>query len=77
LINADILARELVVDAYGAAKMAGALRQRLLEQRESFVFKTVFSNPAGDKLAFLGSAVRAGDQVVLCFIGIASPATSD
>jgi predicted ABC-type ATPase len=57
--------------------MAGALRQRLLEQRESFVFETVFSDPVGDKLAFLGSAVRAGYQVVLCFIGIASPATSD
>jgi len=77
LINADILSRELGVDAYGAARMAGALRQRLLEQRESFVCETVFSDPVGDKLAFLRSAVRAGYQVVLCFIGIASPATSD
>jgi predicted ABC-type ATPase len=53
------------------------LRQRLLENRESFVFETVFSDPVGDKLAFLRSAVRAGYQVVLCFIGIASPETSD
>lgn len=53
LINADILARELGVEMYGAAKMAGALRQRLVEQRESFVFETVFSDPVGDKLEFL------------------------
>jgi len=77
LINADILVRELGVDAYGAAKMAGVLRQRLVEQRESFVFETVFSDPMGDKLAFLQDAVRADYQVVLCFIGIASPKTSD
>lgn len=77
LVNADILARELGVDPYGAAKMAGALRHRLIEQRESFVFETVFSDPVGDKLAFLNSAMTAGYQVVLCFIGIASPETSD
>jgi predicted ABC-type ATPase len=77
LINADVLARELGVDAYGAAKIAGALRQRLVEQRESFVFETVFSDPVGDKLAFLTDAMATGYQVVLCFIGIASPETSD
>ena len=77
LINADILALELRVYAYGAAKMADALRRRLVEQRESFVFETVFSDPVGDKLAFLQGAVKAGYQVVLCFIGIASPETSD
>jgi predicted ABC-type ATPase len=60
LINADILAWELGLDAYGAAKMAVVLRQRLMEQRESFVFETVFSDPVGDKLAFLKDAVRAG-----------------
>jgi predicted ABC-type ATPase len=76
LINADILARELNVDAYGAAKMAGALRRRLVEQRESFVFETVFSDPVGDKLAFLEQAIAAGYQVVLCFIGVAGPETS-
>jgi predicted ABC-type ATPase len=77
MINSDILARELGVDAYGAAKMAGALRQRLLEQRESFVFETVFSDPVGEKLAFLKAALEAGYNVVLCFIGLASPETSD
>ena len=77
LVNADILARDLGVDAYDAAKMAGVLRQRLVEQRESFVFETVFSDPAGDKLAFLKDAMTAGYQVGLCFIGIGSPETSD
>ncbi len=77
LVNADVLARELGVEAYTAAKMAGLLRQRLLEQRESFIFETVFSDPVGDKLAFLGAAMTAGYQVALCFIGIAGPETSD
>ena len=77
LINADVLARELKVDAYQAARMAGALRQRLVDQRESFVFETVFSDPVGDKLAFLEAAIKAGYDVVLCFIGIASAETSD
>jgi predicted ABC-type ATPase len=77
LVNADILARELGVEVYEAAKIAGVLRQRLMDQRESFVFETVFSDPAGDKLAFLRDAMRRGYQVVLCFIGIASPETSD
>ena len=77
LVNADILARELGVEPYTAAKMAAALRQRLVNQRESFVFETVFSDPAGDKLAFLKGAMEAGYQVVFCFIGIANPAISE
>jgi predicted ABC-type ATPase len=76
-INADVLAKELGMDAYAAAKTAGVLRQRLVDQRESFVFETVFSDPVGDKLEFLQSALRAGYEVVLCFIGIAGPETSD
>ena len=77
LVNADVLARELGVEAYAAAKMAGELRKRLVEERESFVFETVFSDPVGDKLGFFKDAMAAGYQVVLCFIGIGSPETSD
>lgn len=77
LVNADILARELGADPYSAAMMAGSLRQRLVEQRESFVFETVFSDPVGDKLAFLKAAMATGYQVVFCFIGIGSSETSD
>ena len=47
-VNADDLARELEVDAYEAADVAGSLRETLLEQGESFVFETVFSDPVGD-----------------------------
>ena len=76
-LNADVLARELDLDPYAAATVAGALRRELLSQRESFVFETVFSDPAGDKLAFLQEAVRADYTVVLCFIGIAGPEVSE
>jgi predicted ABC-type ATPase len=76
-INADVLARELNLDPYAAAHLAGALRRQLVEQRESFVFETVFSDPIGDKLAFLKEAVEIGYNVVLCFIGIAGPEVSE
>jgi predicted ABC-type ATPase len=77
LVNADLLARELEVDAYRAAQMAQALREKLLEQEESFAFETVFSDPVGDKISFLQRAAGAGYNVILCFIGIADPATSE
>lgn len=69
-VSADILARELEMEAYAAAKAADAIRRALLGQRESFAFETVFSDPAGDKLNFLKEAVVAGYTVVLCFIGL-------
>jgi hypothetical protein len=52
-VNADDIARELDMSAYEAAEIADALRHELVRQRESFVFETVFSDPAGEKLAFL------------------------
>ncbi len=76
-VNADDLARELGLDAYEAADAAMKLREALLAQRESFVFETVFSDPVGDKLAFLQKAGDQGSTVVLCFIGLASPELSD
>jgi predicted ABC-type ATPase len=75
-VNADVLARELGVDAYLAAQIAQAIRERLLEQQESFVFETVFSDPVGDKISFLQRAAAAGYNVILCFIGIADAAKS-
>ena len=59
-INADALARELKIDPYAAAEMANSLRRELIRQRESFVFETVFSDPVGDKLAFLKDAAAVG-----------------
>jgi len=76
-INADVIADELDMEPYAAARVAGALRQELVKQRESFVFETVFSDPVGDKLAFLKDAVVQGYTVVLCFIGISGPKVSD
>ena len=72
-VNTDVLARELGLDPYAAANVAARLRHELVAQRESFVFETVFSDPVGDKLAFLKDAARAGYTVVLCFIGVSGP----
>lgn len=76
-LNADVLARDLEVDAYEAARMAAALRTELVNLRESFIFETVFSDPVGDKLGFLKNAAQSGYAVVLCFIGIADAAISE
>jgi predicted ABC-type ATPase len=75
-VNADNLARELDLGAYEAARVADALRRELVKLRESFVFETVFSDPDGDKLAFLREAAEAGYAVVLCFIGTSGPDVS-
>jgi predicted ABC-type ATPase len=77
LVNADFLARELGVDAYAAAALADSLRRQLVRARESFIFETVFSDPAGEKLAFLRDTAARGYTVVLCFIGLGGPATSE
>jgi predicted ABC-type ATPase len=76
-VNADVAARELVLEAYDAARVALELRGALLAARESFIFESVFSDPARDKLAFLRRASAAGYTVVLCFVGIAGPEVSE
>jgi predicted ABC-type ATPase len=72
-VNADVLAAELATDAYGAARLADALRRALVARGESFVFETVFSDPVGERIAFLEQAVRNGYLVVLCYIGLSGP----
>jgi predicted ABC-type ATPase len=76
-INADVLAGELGLEAYPAAEVAAKLRDEFVAQGESFVFETVFSDPVGDKLAFLKNAAQRGHTVVLCFIGIADASRSE
>ena len=76
-VNADDLARELELDPYAAAEVAAGLRETLLEQGESFVFETVFSDPVGEKVALLKRAVALGYTVVLCFIGLQGPEVSE
>ena len=75
-LNADVWARELNIDAYRAARAVGAVRDELVRQRDSFVYETVFSDPVGEKVAFLKAAAQAGYTVILCFIGISSARVS-
>ncbi len=76
-VNADAIGRELGLEAYDAARVATDIREALLAARESFIFETVFSDPAGDKLAFLRRATAAGYNVGLCFIGLSRASVSD
>ncbi len=76
-INADEIGRTLGIDAYAAAKVADGMRRELVARRESFVFETVFSDPVGEKVAFLKSAAADGYSVVLCFVGLNSTEASD
>jgi predicted ABC-type ATPase len=76
-INADVLARELHLEPYAAARVADSLRRELLAQRESFIFETVFSDPVGEKLEFLKHAPLVGYNTILCFIGISTAQVSD
>ena len=75
-VCADVLADELNLQAYEAARLADSLRRALIARQESFVFETVFSDPVGDKIAFLEEAVLLGYEVVLCYIGLSSPEES-
>jgi predicted ABC-type ATPase len=72
-VNADMLAQQLHIEPYAAARVADSVRRELVKQRESFVFETVFSDPVGEKLAFLQSAAQAGYKTILCFVGTAGP----
>jgi len=72
-VNADRLAQELHLEPDAAAGLATRLLRELVDQRESFVFETVFSDPVGDKLAFLQETTGKGYNVVLCFVGVSGP----
>ncbi|OZB20643.1 MAG: hypothetical protein B7X58_00590 [Marinobacter sp. 34-60-7] len=66
LVNADNIARSLWPDApekhsYEAALIAERERYRLLEERQTFCFETVFSHPS--KLDFVGAAKAAGYRI--------------
>ena len=67
----------LHLPSYEAARIADALRRELVRQRESLIFETVFSDPAGEKLAFLVRAAATGYNVIFCFIGISGSETSE
>ncbi|MEO6952261.1 MAG: zeta toxin family protein [Polyangia bacterium] len=69
-VNADDLARELGLDAYAAAELAKSVHRGLVQQRASFVFETVFSDPVGDKVRFLRECQAAGYTVLVCYIAL-------
>lgn len=76
-VGADPIARELSPQdpsavAYDAAKIAEHRRQELVAAGQSFCMETVFSDPQGDKVAFLRRAQEQGYAVVLIFIGLES-----
>lgn len=76
-VNADEIALALAIDPYAAAKIAETVRDELVRQRESFVFETVFSDPVGEKVAFLQKAEAAGYSVALCYVGVSAPEVSE
>lgn len=76
-VNADLIAKELDLEPYAAARVADSVRRELVRQRESFIFETVFSDTVGDKLVFLNECDKAGYATVLCFIGVSGPNISD
>ncbi len=70
-VNADILAKLLHPDqpeqySYEAARIAEAMRLRLLQDGRTFCFETVFSHPA--KIDFVADAKALGYEIVLVFI---------
>jgi len=76
-INADVISQQLQIDGYAAARVAAAVRDELVRQRESFVLETVFSDPVGEKVRFLKEAAQAGYNTILCFVGIDGPFISE
>lgn len=71
-INADELSASLDLSPYEAAELATSVRRELVNQRESFVFETVLSDPVGEKVDQLASYASLGYTVVVIFIRIES-----
>lgn len=70
-VNADSLAKQLYPEqpeqhSYEAAKMAEAMREKLLQQGRTFCFETVFSHHS--KIDFIAKAKAIGYEIVLVFI---------
>jgi predicted ABC-type ATPase len=76
-VNADQISLRTGVDAYKAAEFADEIRRGLVEQKDSFIFETVFSDPVGAKVQFLKETAASGYTAVLIFIGIDGPRTSE
>lgn len=64
------------MDSLEAARILDATRARMIEDRVGFITETVFSDPYGAKLDMLRQAIAAEYDVVLVYIGLASPELS-
>lgn len=69
-LNADAFAAETGLEAFEAARVLDATRDRMIEEGLGFITETVFSDPHGYKLAMLRRAVDAGYDVTLIYIGV-------
>jgi predicted ABC-type ATPase len=76
-VNADLLAASAQLDVYEAARAADAVRQAFIDDGTSFVTETVFSDPAGQKLELLRSAIAASFNVLLAYIGLSSTSLAE
>lgn len=70
-VNADVIAKEYFPDdpegnSREASQMAERLRYRLLAERKTFCFETVFSHVS--KIDFIGDAKAVGYEIVMVFI---------
>ncbi len=71
-LNADLFAAETGIDSFDAARILDETRARMIQDGIGFITETVFSDPHGAKLTMLRSAVEAGFDVTLIYIGASS-----
>jgi predicted ABC-type ATPase len=75
-VNADRIARIIAPDApesvgYDAARIAGRIRQQLLDHGASFCFETVFSHIS--KVDFVAEAKALGYEIILVLVHLDQP----
>jgi len=75
-LNADEIARELESTPTKLPRSSRNSGRSWLSNGKA-LFLRRFSDPVGEKLGFLRETVQSGYTVVLCFIGIAGPETSE
>jgi predicted ABC-type ATPase len=69
-LNADLVAADVGLDSFEAARMLDAARAARIASGDGFITETVFSDPHGAKLDMLRTAIAAGFHVTLIYIGV-------
>lgn len=77
VVNADEIAKTFLgpiddAQSLRAAIIANNLRNQYVQNRQSFIFETVFSDAKGEKVTILKAMQDSGYLVLLVFIGIPS-----